>query len=105
MSLRHRHSTIVLFLGVSLLSGCASQRYEPTISQLAKRDGTGITDHQIWEHAETVARALEQRGQTARIARETSSTTQIILAGLSGTAAIASSGATTVAALAFGSMA
>ncbi|MGC3988371.1 MAG: hypothetical protein QM796_01555 [Chthoniobacteraceae bacterium] len=108
------HTATALTLTVALFTvGCASPagyRYEPSIYQIAttkNKDGTvttfPITDKIIFEHANQVARTLELRGQTARVAREVSGTTQVILAGLSGITALASAGTTAVASLAFAS--
>jgi hypothetical protein len=91
--------------------GCASyHRYRPTavehsgISRAGENLGD-MTDAAVVSYADRVRDTLRKRFHIARIARQTSSTAQILLAGAAGIAAAFTAGATAVVSLAAGSVA
>ena len=103
--------TILLALVATFGSGCASyHRYRPTAveySGISKKgeDLGDMTDAAVVSYADRVRDTLRKRFHIARITRQTSSTAQILLAGVAGIAAAFTFGATTVVSLAAGSVA
>jgi hypothetical protein len=104
--------TILLALVATFVgSGCASyHRYRPTAveySGISKKgeDLGDMTDAAVVSYADRVRDTLRKRFHIARITRQTSSTAQILLAGVAGIAAAFTFGATTVVSLAAGSVA
>jgi hypothetical protein len=104
--------TILLVLIATFVgSGCASyHRYRPTAveySGISKQgeDLGDMTDAAVVSYADRVRDTLRKRFHIARIARQSSSTAQILLAGVAGIAAAFTFGATTVVSLAAGSVA
>ena len=103
--------TILLALVATFGSGCASyHRYRPTAveySGISKKgeDLGDMTDAAVVSYADRVRDTLRKRFHIARITRQSSSTAQILLAGVAGIAAAFTFGATTVVSLAAGSVA
>jgi hypothetical protein len=110
-----RRSTILTILVVLVAtlvgSGCASyHRFRPTaveysgISEKGKDLGD-MTDAAVVSEADRVRDILRKRFHIARITRQTSSSAQILLAGVAGIAAAFTAGATAIVGLAAGSVA
>jgi hypothetical protein len=110
-----RQTTILTALLVLMAafagSGCASyHRFRPTPVEYSgiSREGKDVgdmTDAAVVSYADRVQDTLRKRFHIARIARETSSTMQVLLAGAAGISAAFTAGATAVAGMAFGSAA
>ena len=103
--------TILLALVATFGSGCASyHRYRPTAveySGISKKgeDLGDMTDAAVVSYADRVRDTLRKRFHIARVTRQSSSTAQILLAGVAAIAAAFTFGATTVVSLAAGSVA
>jgi hypothetical protein len=104
--------TILLVLVATFVgSGCASyHRYRPTVVEYSGISGKGkdfgdMTDAAVVSYADRVRDTLRKRFHIARIARQSSSTAQVLLAGVAGIAAAFTAGATTVVSLTAGSVA
>ena len=104
--------TILLMLVATFVgSGCASyHRYRPTAVEYSGISGKGedfgdMTDAAVVLYADRVRDTLRKRFHIARITRQTSSTAQVLLAGVAGIAAAFTAGATAVVGLAAGSVA
>ena len=102
-------ATLLLVAATFALSGCASyHRFRPTpveysgVSREGKDFGD-MTDAAVVSYADRVQDTLRKRFHISRIARETSSTMQVLLAGAAGISAAFTAGATAVAGMAFGS--
>jgi hypothetical protein len=104
--------TILLVLVATFVgSGCASyHRYRPTAVEYSgiSKEGEGLgdmSDAAVVSYADRVRDTLRKRFHIARIARQSSSTAQILLAGVAGIAAAFTFGATAIVGLAAGSVA
>ena len=102
-------TTLLLLAAMFALSGCASyHRFRPTPVEYSgvSREGKDLgdmTDAAVVSYADRVQDILRKRFHISRIARETSSTMQVLLAGAAGISAAFTAGATAVAGMAFGS--
>jgi hypothetical protein len=104
--------TVLLVLVATFVgSGCANyHRFKPTAVEYSgiSRKGEDLgemTDAVVVSYADRVRDTLRKRFHIARITRQTSASTQILLAGVAGIAAAFTAGATTVVALTAGSVA
>jgi hypothetical protein len=104
-------ATLLVLVATFVGSGCANyHRYRPTAVEYSgiSREGEDLgdmTDAAVVSYADRVRDTLRKRFHIARIARQSSSTAQILLAGVAGITAAFTAGATTVVALAAGSVA
>ena len=102
-------TTLLLVAATFAWSGCASyHRFRPTPVEYSgvSREGKDLgdmTDAAVVSYADRVQDTLRKRFHISRIARETSSTMQVLLAGAAGISAAFTAGATAVAGMAFGS--
>jgi hypothetical protein len=102
-------TTLLLVAATFAWSGCASyHRFRPTPVEYSGvsregRDLGDMTDAAVVSYADRVQDILRKRFHISRIARETSSTMQVLLAGAAGVSAAFTVGATAVAGMAFGS--
>jgi hypothetical protein len=102
-------ATLLLVAATFAWSGCASyHRFRPTPVEYSgvSREGKDLgdmTDAAVVSYADRVQDILRKRFHISRIARETSSTMQVLLAGAAGISAAFTAGATAVAGMAFGS--
>ncbi len=102
-------TTLLLVATTFAWSGCASyHRFRPTPVEYSgvSREGKDLgdmTDAAVVSYADRVRDILRKRFHISRIARETSSTMQVLLAGTAGISAAFTAGATVVAGMAFGS--
>ena len=93
-------TTLLVLVATFVGSGCASyHRYRPTAveySGISKKgkDLGDMTDAAVVSYADRARDNLRKRFHIARIARQTSSTAQILLAGVAGIAAAFTFGAT-----------
>jgi type IV secretory pathway VirB3-like protein len=104
-------ATLIVLIALFLGCGCASyHRYRPTPEEYSgiSREGKDLgdmTDAAVVAYADRVRDTLRKRFHIARITRQSSSTAQVLLAGVAGIAAAFTAGATVVVSLAAGSVA
>jgi hypothetical protein len=102
-------TTLLLVAATFALTGCASyHRFRPTPVEYSgvSREGKDLgdmTDAAVVSYADRVQDTLRKRFHISRVAREASSTMQVLLAGAAGISAAFTAGATAVAGMAFGS--